>query len=89
MGNFWSNCYLLINGQKNKDSKGIEYYIIPDLVQKSVDIAYKELLEWFDEYKIISIQNIGYTDVSLERKKIVVIFYSPSTNLVSKVEIYN
>lgn len=80
---FWSKYYLLINGKKKK-----EYYTIPDLVSKSVTDTYKELLEWFDEYKIISIQNIGITDIPLEKKKIVVIFYCPSTNLVSDIQIY-
>lgn len=87
MGAFWSQFYLVINGIKHTDEK-VTYHTIPSLVGRTVNFAYKDLASWFEDYKIISITNVGYVDVALERKKMIVIHYNPNNNLVTKIEIY-
>ncbi|ARF09731.1 hypothetical protein Indivirus_2_110 [Indivirus ILV1] len=87
MGSIWSRFYLLFDGKKKSDNENA-YYIVPKLVGENVNGAFKIIQYWFPNYKIISIPNIGYIDIALDRKQTVVIHYNAGSNLVTEVEIF-
>ncbi len=87
MGSFWSQFYLFFSGKKQTDGNS-EYYVVPSLVGENVNGAYKNIDMWFPDYKIISIPSLGYIDVALERKQMIIIHYNSANNLVTKVVVF-
>ena len=87
MGSAWSDLYVIVNGLKHETADST-FYTVPMLIGKNVAEVFREMKNWFEDYKIISFNDSELNEVIINKKQTVIIYYQEITGSVKRVEIY-